>query len=95
MKRALWAGALVFFVFGDIATTHAGLAVGAVETNGVVHSSIRQYGVGGMLGIKGAAVGLCYSVGKVARQEFVAPLVLSVVGAGLVAWNSLVVVAQL
>ncbi|APW99779.1 hypothetical protein CHINAEXTREME_19275 [Halobiforma lacisalsi AJ5] len=57
LERGLWVLVALSLV-GDIATTFVGLHLGLTESNPVANSAIDGYGLGGMLALKAAAVGV-------------------------------------
>ncbi|RKD97748.1 hypothetical protein [Halopiger aswanensis] len=56
-ERLLWVVVAIALV-GDVATTFAGLYLGLSESNPVARGAIDGYGLGGMLALKGFAVGV-------------------------------------
>lgn len=97
-ERLAWGGALALFGVGDVATTGAGLALGAVETNPVALAAFEAVGVWpAMVGVKLAVLGFalggwwcCPSWGRA-----VAPGALAGIGAVVVVSNAAVLSALL
>ncbi|NKE35724.1 hypothetical protein GWG54_07805 [Natronococcus sp. JC468] len=57
LERALWV-LVVLSLVGDVVTTFVGLRIGLAESNPLARSVIYSHGLIGMLGLKGAAVGV-------------------------------------
>lgn len=87
----LWALAIAIFFAGDALTTAVGLQLGAIEANPMVSSSLRQYGLIGMLSIKIVAVAVIYQSGVWLDQQVTAVVALLSVSVGIVLWNSWII----
>lgn len=93
----LWLLALVLFGLGDLATTSAGLGVGAVEINPLPRQLIGRHGLSGMVALKLLTLGGCLALWSVVpRPHRVGiPIGLSLLGALVNTWNVTVLVIAL
>jgi len=97
-ETAAWLMALVLFVGGDMATTALGLRLGAVESNPVALLGITELGLWpAMLSAKAVVVG--WTVGcwhySPDRYRIIFPIVLMLLGLGIVTWNTWVILKVL
>lgn len=92
-ERLAWGGALALFVAGDVVTTRAGLALGAVETNPVALAAFDAVGVlPAMLGVKAAVLtvaGLGWACCPTSARV-VSPATLAVIGGAVTVANGAV-----
>lgn len=90
---ALWAISAVFFVVGDLVTTSVGFMMGnVVEVGPLVAPVIRSHGIGVMIPLKVAAVGLCYLLWRAtpSPHDLGVPLGLATLGVLVTGWNAVV-----
>jgi len=95
--RELWLAAVALFGVGDLATTGAGLALGASELNPLPNLVIQRHGFASIVVLKAASLGGCRALWRLVPRphRLGVPLGLSVVGATVTAWNLFVVVVAL
>lgn len=96
-ERLAWAGALVLFVGGDVATTLVGLVAGASESNPVALAAFSTVGVlPGMAALKGGVLGVA-GVGWSRSPRWaraIAPGLLAVIGAIATVSNAAVIASN-
>lgn len=98
-ERLAWASGTVLWGAGDVATTTAGLTVGAVERSPVGAATIAEFGLAGLLAHKLAALALFAALflcwrrfGR--RTALGVPIGLALLGVGLTAWNGAVIAVE-
>lgn len=94
----LWVVAILFFGVGDILTTRLGYAVPVVvEAGPVAAPLVTQYGIGMLVVLKAATLGVGYLCCRyVPRPHAVgSPLALAVVGVAVTGWNTIVLLSVL
>lgn len=95
-QSILWGVAILFYGFGDTATTLVGLySPGTEETGPVALTVIAHGGIPGFLALKIGFISVCvlawYAAPTPGRVAI--PLALAVVGTGVTCWNLLVVLS--
>jgi hypothetical protein len=98
LTRSLWLASLVFFVGGDVATTHVGLQSGSVREVGPVASLfVGEFGVAALLVLKLVVLAVAYAVWRVSppRYAVAVPLGLAVGGVLVTGWNTFVLLVVL
>lgn len=91
----LWVTAIVFFGLGDLITTIVGLSMNwAVEAGPLAATLIDQFGLLVILVLKTGAFVFFYGVWRLTPSPYAVgvPLGLTVLGAEVTFWNTLVVV---
>ena len=94
----LWILAVVFFGFGDVVTTAAGLSIGhLVEVGPIAAPVIERYGISALVVMKLVAFAVCVAVWRWApRPSSVGvPLGLATFGILVTGWNASLLVGAL
>lgn len=97
-EQSLWVLGLLTFGVGDILTTAVGLGVGGVtEASPVGAVTLDYYGLPGMVTAKLLAVSVLAGLWRVTPRPHAVgvPLGLALLGAAVVGWNTVVVLAAI
>jgi hypothetical protein len=93
LTKSLWLASLVFFVGGDVVTTHVGLATGSVrEVGPIAGPLIGSFGISSLVVLKVGILVAAYALWRLAPVRYAVgvPLGLAVGGLLVTFWNAAV-----